>query len=96
MIGKVLILLKCFAVLKNDEATIKVDGFPSTFFALYEVARGVLSKDVGEGLFDARQRGVEGVAHEVGEVVDSSLQNSIVAIGGNLAVDPIEFRFVVA
>ena len=87
---------KRLAVFEDHKTTFKVDGFPSTFFALYEVTRGILAKDVGEGLLDARQGGVQGVAHEVGQVVDSTLQDGIVAVGGDLAVDPIEFGLVVA
>ena len=72
-----------------------MDGFPSTFFALYEVIRGLFAQDVLEGPLDSRQRRVHGGAYVIGQVVDGLSEQLLVAIVGDLAVDLVQLRLVI-
>ncbi len=50
----ILHLFERLSVLKDHEATVEVDGFPSTFFAFDQVDARLVAQDVSEGLADAR------------------------------------------
>ncbi len=92
---EVFLLFKRLSVLKDHEATVEVDGFPSTFFAFDEVDAGLVAQDVAEGLADTREVGVHRRADEIGEVVDGGPEQFVVAIGRDAAIDVVQLGLVV-